>query len=301
MQEGMTMGAYFTSNNMNIININMILLVVAALLPAIILCIYVFCKDRVEKEPVGMLLKLFFWGALICFPAALLENVAEPIILSVFSGVANLFPALLSIWKYLFVFIDMLFGVALIEEGLKWIVLIWLTKENRAFNSLFDGLIYAVFVSLGFAAFENVLYVINNGWTVAVMRAFLSVPGHMFFSVLMGYYYSLWKITAQAKRLEMEFQNRNLIDKNVRNFSCGKYVVLSLVMSVLAHGFYNFCATVGELCAVFAMLMFVAVLYWYCFGKIRTLSRCDSSIQNYAILMILKKYPALESIVKNEL
>jgi len=294
-------GIFSITDQIDIMDINIILLVVAALLPAIVLCIYVFCKDRAEKEPIGLLMKLFFWGVLICFPAASLENTVDPLIASGFTALADAFPSQFYIWKYLYVFIDMLFGVALIEEGLKWIILIWLTKKNDAFNSLFDGLIYAVFVSLGFAAFENVLYVINNGWMVALMRAFLSVPGHMFFSVLMGYYYSLWKITDKAKLVEKEFQNKNVIDRNVRGISAGKYIALSLVMPMIAHGFYNFCATVGEVWAVVLMMVFVLFLYWYCFGKIQALSRADTSIHSYAILMVLRKYPVQVDEMKNNL
>ena len=104
--------------------------------------------------------------------------------------------------SYLYVAVDMFIGVALVEEGFKWLTLVFFTKKSKEFNCLFDGMIYAIFVSLGFAALENILYVLNNGWVNAATRAILSVPGHMFFAVMMGYYYSRWNIFAKAREGE---------------------------------------------------------------------------------------------------
>lgn len=160
-------------------------LIGAAILPVIILLLFVYRKDKQEKEPLGMLLKAFFFGVLSCIPAALMESVlqnfAPPSEMVIANG------------------IFMGYGVAgFCEELWKLIMLslaIWKSKE---FDEYFDGIVYATFVSLGFACLENILYVFNAGSlsesiTMSVMRALLSVPAHFLFGVMMGYYFSLAK------------------------------------------------------------------------------------------------------------
>ncbi len=158
----------------------MIYLILLALLPAFILCGYVYSKDKVEKEPKGLLFVLFFFGVLSCIPAAILEGIFEDIVEAVFSPIAG---------SSLYNFIYFVLAIALVEEGLKWLILIYKTSKNENFNCTFDALIYSIFVSLGFAALENVLYVTSNGVVNGILRAVLSVPGHMFFALFMGLYY----------------------------------------------------------------------------------------------------------------
>ena len=114
---------------------NTLLLTGAALLPAIILCVYIFKKDRVEKEPLGLLLGLFFLGAFSCFPAAIFEEIIIGGIKSVFSmfttnGELEKLPFLLYRIAYYFI------GVALVEEGLKFLILKTVTSKNKEFNHI---------------------------------------------------------------------------------------------------------------------------------------------------------------------
>lgn len=52
-------------------------LIGVAILPVVILLIFIYRKDKQEKEPIGMLLKAFFFGVLSCIPAALMESVLQ--------------------------------------------------------------------------------------------------------------------------------------------------------------------------------------------------------------------------------
>jgi len=273
------------------------LLVAAALLPAIVLCIYTFKKDRVEKEPIGLLLRLFLFGALSVFPAALIES-------GVIDGIDAMFRQSFITMPdgsvemntgtfYVYNFIKYFIGVALVEEGVKFCVLVWVTKKTKEFNSLFDGLIYAIFVSLGFAALENVFYVLDYGWINAIQRAILSVPGHMFFSVLMGYYYSEWHITQKAKAMEQQLKQDGYIKKSAPEFSVARSRVLCFLMPILAHGFYDYCCTLGDTWSMSMFYIFIAFLYWYCFKKIRLMSRADTRDTSFAKVMVMRKYPSL--------
>ena len=139
-------------------SLNEILLIIAALLPAIVLLIYVYIKDRAEKEPLHILLLLLGAGALIIIPSIIFELIFGSVIDIAFGvtdeSLASLAtdPVLYRIYSG----ISMLLGVALVEEFFKWISMLLITRKSKHFNSLFDGLIYAIFVSLGFAALENV-------------------------------------------------------------------------------------------------------------------------------------------------
>lgn len=275
-------------------------LIFAALFPALFLCVYVYRKDRVEKEPLGLLLKLFLLGAISCFPAAYVESFFEPVIDFLFSGVRvirdNKIYYSTKTAFYAYHYIYQFFGVALVEEGFKFLILLRLTKNNKNFNCLFDGIIYAVFVSLGFAALENVLYVVQYGWHTAFARAVLSVPGHMFFAVMMGYNYSLWHITERAGRIERRLADQGVI--SVRTpFNANPYKVSSLLIPMLAHATYNFSCSMPSWGGAILLYGFVIFMYIFCFKKINKFSRCDSKDTNWANRMVSQKYPGVFTIL----
>ena len=267
--------------------LNEILLVCAALLPAIVLCVYIFHKDRADKEPLGLLLALFGLGCVICFPAALIESILMIPIDLIFGSLSNL------MGYRIYIAAECFLGVALVEEGLKFVVLLLLTRKNKNFNSLFDGLIYAVFVSLGFAALENVLYVLQYGWGNAVMRAILSVPGHMFFSVMMGYYYSMWHMHEMARAQERRLKMVGMIPPNAVEFSGKPFIKRSLLIPILIHGLYNYCCSVGTMLATLGLIAVVVALYIVCFRRIHLMSRWDTDDISYTAAMLRQKYPYL--------
>ncbi len=282
---------------------NEILLICAALLPAVALCIFVFVKDRVEKEPIGLLFGLLALGVVICFPASEIEGILISFIRSIFEPFAyveNGEMYLPTVAYHLYLICENFIGIALVEEGLKFVVLFFVTSTNKNFNSVFDGLIYAVFVSLGFAAFENVLYVLEYGWMNAVMRGILSVPGHMFFAVIMGYYYSFSHMVEKAHGIEQALKKEGFIPKGIVEFSGTRFLALAVLMPVLAHGFYDYCCTANEIWATIALYAFVLFLYIYCFKKIGKMSKHDSEDNAVAWALIFKKYPELAERLKQE-
>lgn len=257
-----------------------ILLGVAGLLPAIVLCIYIYIKDRVEKEPIGLLIKLLISGVIICFPVVIFENY----LLKIVGGNPIL---------------ENFVGIALVEEGFKWLALIFITKSKKEFDSLFDGIIYATFVSLGFAAFENLLYVFEYGWVTAIARAITSVPGHTFFGVFMGYYYSMWNIISRAVEKEKRLKKEGFIPESTPEFSTARFTVLSLLLPVLVHGFYDYCCTIGGAVSTWIFIIFIVALYIYCFGKIKKMSVKDAPISNYVSALLARKYPELKAYIYN--
>ena len=189
------------------------ILLTAALLPAIILFVYI-CKQDPQPEPTGWLVKAALYGVGICFPVSLLELTIE--------NVFGLGEPITIVGTTLQAF----FVAALPEESFKLLALWLILRKNPYFDEHFDGIVYAVCVGLGFAAIENVFYVVgeeDNWLGVAFTRALLAVPGHYAFAVLMGYYYSLY----------------HFVDRSPRTAAC------ILLIPVLAHGIYDAIALGG--------------------------------------------------------
>ena len=159
----------------------MLMLTLAAVGPALILLWYVYHKDT-EPEPTRLIFKGFCFGGL----SALLSTAISGPLLNM--GFYTTEPtSWLEAVKIAF------FGAAIPEETAKLLMLWLLLRNCREFDERYDGIVYATTVGLGFAAFENIIYVISAGagWAgVAFTRALFAIPGHFAFAVTMGYYYS---------------------------------------------------------------------------------------------------------------
>lgn len=153
----------------------------AALLPVVVLLVYIYIKDRYQHEPIGQMLKGVLFGVLSGFLAVAIATGLQ---------LVGLYPEEYGTVRGAFK--TAFFGAAIPEESAKLFFLWLLLRRNKYFDEYFDGIVYAVTVGLGFAGLENVLYVIDaEEWqSVAFMRAILSVPGHYMFAVLMGYFYA---------------------------------------------------------------------------------------------------------------
>ena len=225
--------------------------VAAAVLPAFFLLRYIYKMDRTEREPRGLLLKLVLLGIPAALVAGVVETVAQPLLgLVARPGTAR------------YIFVLAFLGVAVVEEGAKLFFLRRSTWLEPNFNYRFDGVVYAVCISLGFAAFENVGYVFNYGLSVALPRALLAVPGHMGFAVFMGVFYGRAKVCESWG--DMAGKGRNLW--------------VGYLLAVLLHGFYDFCAMLGTTAATVVFLAFVGVMYVIVYRRVRREAESDERI-----------------------
>ncbi len=275
---------------------NKLFLFVLAVLPAILLLIYIYKKDKLEKEPVSILIKLFIAGILICFPAGTANVLFEMLISSVFGITEDMTG--ISLGKFLaYQVVDNLIVGAGVEESLKLLAVMWFAKpaRNKENNSTFDSIVYCVFVSLGFALYENIDYVMEYGFATAVTRFFLSVPGHMFFSIVMGYCVSNWSNFANAKTVENANASNMLIRIRQPEYPAKKWLVFSLVLPLLCHFVYNFSLTLSsyELINYGFLLIVIFAVYAAGFGIIRKLSAKDANRAYLVEELILTKYPEL--------
>lgn len=157
-------------------------ILIAALAPVAMLLYYIYRKDEFQKEPVKEVLKAFGLGVASVFVSLMISG---PL------GALGFFPdSQGTIWDGIAI---SFFGAAIPEEIAKFLMFWLLVRRNRYFDEHMDGIVYAAAVSLGFAGLENIMYLISSDdWvSTGIARALFSVPGHFFFGILMGYYYSL--------------------------------------------------------------------------------------------------------------
>ena len=224
------------------------ILIAAAVIPAVILLVRVERADRLEKESRRLLLGLVLFGIL----ATLIASLAEQIGMTVMD---RLFPEGGLVYNIL-----LYFGVvAFAEEGAKYILLKSRTWNDREFNCQFDGVVYGVFVALGFALWENIGYVAMYGLSVALVRAVTAVPGHACFGVFMGTWYGMAKRRANAG----DFAGAQRLRRS------------ALIVPALLHGFYDFCATYQDTWMGLVFLVFVVAMFITASRLVRRVSAND--------------------------
>lgn len=188
---------------------DLLILTALAVTPCIAIGLFIYWRDKFDKEPFNLLILSFFGGIGSVVPAYFISNGLEDILLS------NEQP-------YLFeMALDAFICTALAEEASKYFFLRLLAYNNKNFNEPFDGITYSVMVSMGFAMIENLLYVLGNanaGITIALTRMFTAIPAHAVFAIIMGYYVGMAKYKEHKKT----------------------YLLLGVLAATLAHGFYDF-------------------------------------------------------------
>lgn len=184
---------------------NIFILLAIALAPGIAIALYVYWRDEHEKEPVGLLIRSFFYGAL-----SVVITLAISLPLKHWFTLDEKNLTQQAVHAFII--------VALIEEFSKFVFVRGILYRNKNFNEPFDGIVYSVMVSMGFATCENLLYINEGGIGVGIMRMFTAVPAHAAFAVLMGYY--LGKAKFEHKK--------------------GYYAFHALGVATLLHGGYDY-------------------------------------------------------------
>ena len=202
-------------------------LLLIALAPAIIIMIYVYFRDKYEKEPINLILKGILLGAIIIFPVGLIENY-----LLTFSKAY--YPIPKAAWNGFIV-------AGATEEAFKYLMVYILIWRNPNFNEKFDGIVYAVSVSLGFATIENLFYVFSeNSLQVGLVRAFTAVPGHTIFGIVMGFYLGMARFSSNGS---------------------AKWLRRAFFVPWLLHGLYDFMIMSGHPVLILTFIPFLIYMY----------------------------------------
>lgn len=224
------------------------ILIAAAVIPAVVLLVKVYKVDHLDKESPRLLWNLVVRGVIATVFAMLTEWIGE-FVLSSFVQEQTV------LYNFLLYFIV----VAVSEEGFKYLLMKQRTWKDPEFNFQFDGVVYAVFVSLGFALWENISYVLMYGFGTALIRAITAVPGHACFGVFMGAWYGL------AKKYESYGMHSQ--SKTCR--------VVALLSSIVLHGCYDFTASIENQNYAWIFVAFVVVMFLVAFRLVKKLSQND--------------------------
>ena len=206
-------------------------LFIIAITPAIAIIAGIYLSDRYDREPIGLLILTYIFGALSVIPAIIIEELLLK--LNVFSGVYSAFYTAFIVAGFT-------------EEYVKRLVVLKLPYKTKYFNEKLDGIVYSVFSTMGFATVENIVYVVyryTNNPYIGLYRGIFSVPAHCVFGITMGYYLSLSKFDTDKKRAK----------KNLRR---------SLYIPMILHGIFDFIlmADIPQLTTLF--IPYVIYIWW---------------------------------------
>lgn len=231
--------------------LNNLILVILTILPIFVLMWFTYYNDKIEKEP-PYLLFILFLGGIICsiFSYFISSYINKVVFLNYNYNDLN--------------FVQLLFksfvSIALVEEGLKWIVNFIVTWKNKNFNYMYDQIVYSSYVALGFAFFENIIYCLNfakYGYMPMILRAIISIPSHAVFGVIMGYYLSI------AKNAKSNSKKKN---KYI------KYLFKSIFVPILLHSIFDLILFKLNTFFSIILIFFLIIIYLLALQKIKKLS-----------------------------
>lgn len=208
----------------------MFFVITAAIAPVLALLSFFYLRNEMFTEPRRTLVRVFIFGAFITFPILFIQYVLD--VEMVFSNA----------------FVSNVVFPSLIEEFFKWLVLFIVILRHVEFDDPYDGILYGVFVSLGFASVENIIYLLSYGIDEALMRAVLPVSSHALFGVVMGYYYGKGKFSKNNRQRE--------------------YLFLAFFMSFLLHFSYNTILTIKDNFLIY-IVPFMLFLWWFALRKVK--------------------------------
>lgn len=203
----------------------LLIIIFSAILPAIILMFWIYSRDMIHPEPKWQVFRLFIMGAIVPLPAVLIEHY-----LLITKALNPSHYGLFSI------FVTAFFVAGAVEEFLKALFFHKGIYHHREFDEPIDGVVYAVSVSLGFSMVENILYVISYGLSVAFLRSITAVPAHMFFGIIMGYYFT---------RSKMGFNP----------------IYYAYVIPAFYHGIYDSFVMINGFWGNFALILFLLIMF----------------------------------------
>ncbi|WP_174613621.1 glutamic-type intramembrane protease PrsW [Virgibacillus ihumii] len=211
----------------------MLAIISAGIAPVFALMSFFYLKDRFS-EPITLVVKTFISGAALVFPIMFIQYALH----------AENFSDNNFIQSFLL--------IAFSEEFFKWFIFIFVIYNHTEFDTHYDGIIYAVSISLGFATVENVLYLVTNGIEYAFSRALFPVSSHALFGVIMGYYFGKAKVNNNFKKWN---------------------VVLAFVFPFLLHGSYNFILKTVTSDWLALLIPFMLILWMVCLNRMKAANK----------------------------
>lgn len=214
-------------------------LLIISIAPSLAFLMWIYFKDKYEKEPIKFLAKLFFIGVLISIPAIAIEDLLLKV------NINN---------EYLNLSYVAFIVAASTEEILKYIVLIAYALKSKYYTEKLDGIVYSIFITLGFATVENIIYIFYENYLslleIGLSRAIIAIPGHIMFAIAMGYYLSMYK-----------FNSKN---KNEKKINLLKIIFIPIIL----HGVFDFILMIKTTWATILFLLYLIYLWKISLDKV---------------------------------
>ncbi|MFD2045884.1 glutamic-type intramembrane protease PrsW [Ornithinibacillus salinisoli] len=207
----------------------MLTILSAGIAPGLALLSFFYLKDHIT-EPITLIIRTFIFGCLLVFPIMFIQYAFST------DGIENYF-------------IQSFFIVSLSEEFFKWFIFLYVIYHHTEFDAHYDGIVYAVSISLGFATVENILYLLNNGIEYAFSRALFPVSSHALFGVIMGYHFGKAKTTNRFVKWN---------------------IFLALLLPLFLHGTYNYILKGIPNNWIFLIVPFMIVLWFIGLRRVRS-------------------------------
>ncbi|MEX2460963.1 MAG: glutamic-type intramembrane protease PrsW [Paenibacillaceae bacterium] len=200
-------------------------ILIAAIAPGISLLSYFYLRDKYEAEPISMVARLFIFGAILVFPTMIIQRAF-----------------VLGFGENPFVF-SFIYSAG-IEECIKFLIVYFVIYKHVYFDEPYDGIIYAVALSLGFATVENVIYALVDyaSFSHLLVRAFLPVSAHALFGVFMGYQLGKAKFNPSKEK---------------------KYLRRALLFPLIFHGIFDFILLDFKTSWLWVMLPLMLFLWYF--------------------------------------
>jgi RsiW-degrading membrane proteinase PrsW (M82 family) len=221
--------------------VNIFLGLFMCLIPGLLWLWFFYRKDLYEKEPLGLIFKTFFLGAMMIFPVVLVELYIQ--------GQLDLPHEVRGLENLGAILVQSFIVAALVEEYGKYLVVKLTVYKSVEFNEVMDGIVYSVSAALGFATLENFFYFFQTGYSNIILRSITAMLGHICYSGIMGYYLGLSKFTTSKKRKK-------------------RYIRTGLLIAILLHGLYDFLIFSNSVLC-FLIVPLLIVIYRHLNKKVR--------------------------------
>ena len=235
------------------------LLLSLCVIPSMLILWYIYIKDKSEKEPFYLIIILFIGGIISCLISILISIISKQYIPYLNMNYYNM-----NIFE---IFVKVFVVITLSEELTKWIINYITIWRNKNFKHIYDPIIYSACTALGFATFENIIYVTNyhnNGIMIAIMRGLISIPSHAVFGIYSGFYLGISK-------------NAYVCDKKDKAL---KYKILSILVPIILHFTFDILLIKTNIIKYSLFIIYLTILYITALKKIKRLSSVSKPLKN---------------------
>lgn len=231
-----------------------IIIILCTVIPVGLIMWAIYSMNEGKRQPYWMLGLLFIGGLLSFFLVRFTSNLLDGRVYELSSAS----PFLRNDWEFFLIAFGM---IAVVEELSKFIMLNFFSFQSKKFEHPYDGIVYGVFVSLGFAFLENIMYLYNQGLSIALSRAIFTIPAHASFGIVMGYYLGLAK-GCKTKGLDTD---------------CLKYRYIAFFVPLVLHGIYDYICNFNINGAYYVLIIYTIFLYILAIIKMNKMNALDIS------------------------